>query len=209
MRMQDKPDLPDLIRSLAPVAYPALCEHYTPDCCIAAAAILTRVFREFGYRAEPVPVGLEVYNTAMMNALERGVAIPGPDEPERRDLFFDLTGAWGVGVLPGMVGFDRKGRPGYGGHMILRVKGYLVDATIQQAQRPAKQIELPALLATPHAADLVRNGHVTLEVNQCAVRYSLLNNQTYRTAPDWQRRSTPYPEVVRKILTRLEAIRVD
>jgi hypothetical protein len=198
-----KRDLPDLIRSLGPVAYATLLEAYRPDCCIAAAAILTRVFAEYGYRAEPVSVSLEVYNAAMMKLLEKGVEIPPTSEPERRAMLFDLTGAWGVGVIPGL-NRDLRGRPGYAGHLVLRVKQYLVDATIQQAQRPQKQIVLPALLATPHAEQLLRQGRVTLAVNGCAVRYARIDDQSYRVAPDWQRRSKPYPETVRKILARLE-----
>ncbi len=49
-----------LLDRLAPVAYPVLREHFQPDCCIAAAAIRTRVFKECGFAAETVPVSVEV-----------------------------------------------------------------------------------------------------------------------------------------------------
>jgi hypothetical protein len=196
-------ELDDLINRLILIAYPALREEYTPDCCIAAAAILTRVFAEYGYKAEVLTVAVAVYNQAMVKVLNQGIAIP--NEPNAREMFFSITGAWGVGITPGSAAVSaKKGIDGFGGHLILRVNDYLIDATIQQVSRPEKKIVLPPMLVIDKADELVKGGKRAVQVGSCVVVYVPIVNETYRTAPDWVRRSTPFPETVRKIIARVE-----
>jgi hypothetical protein len=197
--------LPELFDRLSDVVYPALLEAYRPDCCIAAAAILTRVFDHFGYRANVIPVSVEIYNAAMLKAFRANVNIPPASEPAKREMFFELTGAWGIGIFPGGAVRDRRGRPGYGGHLLVYVERFLVDATIKQAERPEKNVILPNMIVVGEAADrLVRQGSVSLQVGDCAIRYKKIDNESYRTAPDWTRRTTPFPETVRRILSRVD-----
>jgi len=202
---RDQPLL-ELIERLAPVAYPALCEEYLPTCCIAAAAILTRVFREYGYRAEVIPATVRIYNAGMVKLLRDRVRIP--DDEERREMFFELHKAWGVGIVPASAKVsalqDRRGG-GYGGHLLLRVNRFLIDPTIRQAERPDKDINLPDMLYYPHAEEFAQSGRLAVEVNGCHVFYDRIDDMSYRSAPDWNRRSTPYPETVQKIIQRITA----
>jgi hypothetical protein len=200
--MRKKRELKDLISRLAPVVYPAMREEYTHDCCIAAASILKRVFAIYGYRAIEVPTQLEVYNAAMVKALDSQVRIP--DKGPARERFFDITGAWGIGITrESQAVAAAKGIASFGGHLIIKVGPYLLDPTIQQCNRPEKKIVLPPMLAT-RAAEFVRDGTVDLSCGSCVVRYTLTDNFTYRSAPDWKRRTTPFPETVRKIIDRVE-----
>lgn len=199
-----KHDLTDLISRLAPVAYSTLREEYTRDCCIAAAAILRRVFEVHGYTAEVIPVTVEVYNPEMSGLFKRGFKI----DKNRDRTLMEITGAWSVGIVPASATLSAVNRVpggGYGGHLLLRVCNFLIDPTIKQVDRPDKNITMPEMIATPHAEDLVRDDELRLDVGGCLVRYQPLNDHSYVTAPDWVRRSSPYPETVRRILTRLEA----
>lgn len=200
--------LDTLIDRLAPVAYPAMLESYRPDCCVAAAAILMHVFRECGYRAGVITVTVEIYNAAMVDLLERDAI---PSDREEKLALLESTGAWGVGIVPPSYPIDTPLRDtrrpmggGYGGHLLLCVNQFLVDATIMQAQRVEKDIRLPLMLWSNQAKALLCDGNLFLGVNNCAVVYRRIKDDSYRAAPDWQRRTTPYPETVRKILERIK-----
>jgi hypothetical protein len=202
MKERRQRNLKEIVDSLAPVVYPALREEYTRDCCIAAAAILTRVFDEYGYRAEVVPVTVHIFNAAMVSLINKG---PLPDDETQRHMLFDLTGAHGVGIVPASATLSAASRVrggGYGGHLLLRVENWLIDATIRQAERLEKKMPLPNMIAVDRADQLERNGRLNLSVGSCELVYARIHDQSYRTAPDWTRRSTPYPETVRKILAR-------
>jgi hypothetical protein len=195
-----KHDLKEIIRSLAPVVYPALREEYCPNCCIAAVAILIRVFDHYGYKATAVPVTMRIYNAAMVKALENKIKIS--DDKER---FFFLTGAWGIGIVPqSAAASGHFFGGGYGGHLLVRAGNWLLDPTIRQADRPERKMPLPNMLFTEGARELERTGELGLMVGDCAVIYNTLDDQSYRTATDWERRATPFPETVRRILARAE-----
>lgn len=153
-----------------------------------------------------MPVAVYVYNAAMQHLMANGKEIP--DDRAQRRLLFDLTGAWGVGIVPASAALSALGDVpygGYGGHLILCVGEFTVDTTIQQTQRPDKGILLPPMLSTQFAAELMSAGRLILEVGDCKVIYDRIADESYRDAPDWKRRSTPYPETVRKIIARVEA----
>jgi hypothetical protein len=182
-----------------------MCESYTRDCCIAAAAILTRVFDEYGHKAQVIPVTVEVYNAPMVHLFKHGFKLP--DDKARRKALFELTGAHGVGIVPAsaMLSALSKARGGgFGGHLLLRVENFLIDSTIKQVDRPEHNMLMPDLIAVEHAEDLLRDRELRLDVGGCMVVYKPLGDQSYRTAPDWVRRTSPYPETVRKIIARLE-----
>lgn len=205
MKARRKIELDKLIPALAVVTYPTLREEYTADCCIAAAAILTRVFDEYGYKAETVPVTVHLFNKAMLELMDRKAI---PDDEDKRKILFQMTGAWGVGIVPASAILSELSKVrggGYGGHLLVRVGGWLLDPTIQQAQRLEKNMPMPNMIATQSAKDFERDGKLTLLVGECVVAYTRINDQSYRTAPDWVRRSTPFPESVRNILARTKA----
>jgi hypothetical protein len=192
--------LDDLLFRLQHVAYPTLREEYAPQCCIAAAAILTRIFDIYGYRATVIPVSVMIVNAQMAKILKQGIEIP--DDPEKRAMFFDVTKAWGVGICPASAINEAT----YGGHLLLRVKEFLVDTTIKQAERPLKFIHLPEMIVCDMAHNLCTRGYLSLAIGSCVVTYTRIQDESYRTAPDWRRRATPFPETVRKIIQRVEAI---
>jgi hypothetical protein len=201
--MRKKRGLTDLMRRMSGIVYPAMCEEYTKDCCIAAASVLRRVFQLYGYAAEPVPVGVEIFNAAMTKLIISGMDFP--DDPKERMRLWDVTGAWGIGINAESAKVSAaNGYKGYGGHLLVRVQGIIVDATIQQAERPARNMLMPPMIVAPANA-LMRERVLELNVGDCRLVYRLLGDHSYRTAPDWLRRTTPYPETVNKIIQRIEA----
>jgi hypothetical protein len=191
-----------LLDRLAPVVWPTLRERYRADCCVAAAAILKQVFAKHGFSAEVVPVTVEIFNAAMDRLLRKA---PLPDNREQREKLLDITGAWSVGILPPgpapLAIRDARGG-GYGGHLALHVEDVIIDAAIRQADRPHKGIVMPDMLVT-EAKDLLAEGAAYLRVNDCTIVYRRIDDHSYRSAPDWNRRTTPYPETLRGILQRI------
>jgi hypothetical protein len=196
-------NLDDLLQRRAPVARPVLLDYSLPNCCIAACAILGRVFRWYGYDSEPIPVRVHAYNAKMLEIIAKGQAIPARGDPQRQ-LWFDLTGAYGIGIMPESADLMR-GVPGggWGGHLVLRVKDRIVDASIAQASRPGAGIEFPDFLTFPadpeflagadHALQLARGGLAIL---------SRLEDRDWRSAPDWthgQRQLEPMNEIIRRV----------
>jgi hypothetical protein len=210
--VRPKRELRELIARLAPVVWPALREEYTPDCCIAAAAILKRVFALYGYASEAMPVTVRIYNAAMLKLISNGR--PLPDDHAALQRLFNLTGAWGLGILPESARTDipitfaseRAALGGrFGGHLVLRVREYIIDAALGQADRPHKQIHIPSLICGQVFPEFMAgNAPLELNVRGCMVSYGRLNDYTFRSAPDWRRRATPFPETVHKIIERIE-----
>lgn len=136
-----KPPLHDLFNAIGPIAYPTLCEDFAPNCCIAACRILTRVLAHFGYRAETQPCYLYVYNGPMTKLIENGVTIPAEYAAKLR--LFDLTGAWGIGIVSESA-FVGKPVPGgrFGGHTVLTdVRRYAEPG--QPARAPHRVAAVP------------------------------------------------------------------
>jgi len=201
MTTKTKPQLLDLIDALAPVVRRAMLGKFTSNCCIATCRVLRRAFQHFGYEPEVLPVSVYIYNSAMARLLLAG--IPFPEDARDKQRFFAISGAWGVGILPSSSGVSRY--PAFGGHLVLRVGRTLIDASIEQAQRPAKSIMLPQLLSVDPEPAFFRGpaagqkAECTLS-NGVVVVYERLYDYSFRSSPDWKRVGTPYVEILHKII---------
>ena len=187
----------------------AMLREFTPDCCIATCRVLGRVFESFEYYAEAVPVSVYIFNAQMASLLTTGAPIP--DEPFARRKLFDSTGAWSVGITrksadvnPDVIG----GR--YGGHLVLRVMNTLVDASLQQADRPQYGIVLPALIAFSPQKPVFFTHRRTggkrcgISVNGCEIVYERIKDYSFSNSPDWLRTGPPNSDVIRKIINEVE-----
>jgi hypothetical protein len=205
-----RPPLPVLLAALKPVVRTEMLKQFTPDCCIATCRILQHVFTFFGYKSEPLPVSAYIYNKAMVDLLCTGVELP-TEPPARRELF-DRTGAWGIGITQQSadIGAPVPGRR-FGGHVVLRVMNTLVDASLQQADRPDKGIALPPMLAFSPKEPVFfsqkrfRGKRCGVGVNGCEIVYERLSDYSFRQAPDWTRKGQPYGQVTHSIVMRTSA----
>lgn len=185
-----KPPLSTLLCALEPVVRPVMLRHYSPDCCIATTRALRDVFKHFGYDAYPVAVSVAIVNARMARILKEHIHIP-VDYCERL-AFFEREDAWGLGIGIG------DPLPGYGpahgfdGHLVLRVMQTLVDASLQQADRPQKGISLGSLIAYEPGREFFRD-HINrpesrVIVNGCELTYRCTFDASYRQSPDWNAR---------------------
>jgi hypothetical protein len=195
MNFRTRPALPELIDALTPVVRPSMREAFDPDCCIATCRILRRVFARFGYAAEALPCAVSVSNPAMTEYLASGGYLPDDDEELLR--LCERLGAWRIGMKP------IPQRTGFQGHVVLRVEHMLVDASLDQVDRPAKKIFMPPLLAfEPFDAFWAKPGEHggEVRVNGCSVVYQPLSDYSFRTTPGWLREGWPCTDVFKKIV---------
>ena len=130
----------ELIRRYVEVARPIILDDFAPNCCIAATAITLGVFRSLGIRAEPFSCRVVIFNRAFIDRSERAGRVPQTPAEVR-----EWTGdglSWSLGV-----GWPAPHLTGWPGHLVALVEDALIDASIEQANRPAKGIVLPPVLA--------------------------------------------------------------
>jgi len=207
MTRGSRPPLNALLEALMPVVRPTMLKHFTPDCCIATCRVLRKAFNVFGYDAEAVPVSVFIFNENMAGLLKDGVSIP-TDRSARKELL-DGTGAWSVGITrqSAEVGAPVVGGR-FGGHLVLRVMNTLVDASLQQADRPERGIVLPPLLSFVPQKPIfftqkkTRGKRCGVSVNGCEIVYERLKDYSFRKAPDWLRGGSPYTDVTSSIVSQ-------
>jgi hypothetical protein len=195
------PRLANLLARLEPVVRQEMLKVAVPNCCVATVAVLCRVFKHHGFKPRPLPVTVVIQNPKMTKLLASGVRIPEGYKAERR--WFRETGAYSVGIVPESALESRmRGYEAYGGHLVCHVQDVLVDASINQVNRPEHGIIIPpfmAVEATPQF--LAGDGMLVGKVNGCEVQYRPLRDASWRSAPDWTNERR-YREVVNAILER-------
>jgi hypothetical protein len=201
-----KPSLPELLTALAPVVRPAMLEHFAPNCCIATCRTLRRALQHFGYEPEPIPCFVFLYNAAMVKLLAAGMQFP--DDRRERTRLFELFGAWGVGILPESGDLVSARGGGYGGHVVLRVRRLLVDASIQQVERPDKKLFPPTFITCEPADEFFAfpgRRHELVLQDESHLVYQRSADYSFRYGSDWQRQGSPYVEVLSKIIRETKA----
>lgn len=172
-----------MLDGIEKVARREILRDFRQDSCIGSTRVVIRVLRHFGYKAEPLPVKLYVFNEAYARLLEAG-KMPPEDEKERQE-WLDTHKAWSVGV-----GFLADGRPDkIRGHVValLRREKLIVDASIDQATRPQHKIFLPGTLVVPVTEDFLDNkDFVVGDVNRCVLKYETCpDERQFLKARDW------------------------
>lgn len=190
-------------------AYPILREYMRADGCIAATRVTLDVFRHFGVEGRPQVVQLDVFNPPFHRLCERLGRMPTEAEALAQD------DTWVVSV-----GFPRDGGlDSLLGHLAGRWHGHLVavfpvrrhfvmvDASLKQAERPAKDIALPDILTLNVPASFVTQGdpHAIHDVERgCVLSYRPRQEyDPYEDAPDWKRPG-PYGELTARLIQLLQ-----
>jgi len=177
------------------VAREEILRFYAFDCCIATTWILRRVLSKFGIHADAIPVSVAIGNRRWAELIDRGVRFP----EDRRELprFLELHGAYSVGL----VALDPSRVP----HVVLVVRGIVIDGSIEQANRPEKKIVLPKCLAIPATAEFLAGLPLTLEVNEVRLQYRKIADGSFVQSPDWRRRDEN-ERIARRIIDRIGRI---
>jgi hypothetical protein len=170
-----------------------------PNCCIATTAVLKRAMTHFHYTSTPVPVELFVENAEMMRAVDSGAVIP-TTEPEREE-WFEMNKAYAIGVT--------RNSPGdFAGHLVLAIPGILIDASLNQCDRPLWNIRLPKMATIRTIPEFYEGKALACVMNGSRVTYRKIIDSAWRTAPDWTS-ELHYREALNLILKRTEVTLVE
>ena len=156
-------------------------QQYRPDCCIAATKIMMEVSDYFGIEARPQVVTTNVYNPIYARLFRENGGPPNSNKQAKE--WFD-KGAWSVCIGAG------KPKPGHwSGHLVgiftTEAGKHLIDLTINQANRPKKEI---GPLESVHFLIPEEGKRLACPVGNCMVVYDLINEEEafpFRSAPDW------------------------
>ena len=171
------------------LARPVLREYMTASSCIASTRVTLDVLHHFGLHGTPVPVVAIVLNPPAARLMYELGRYPEPEEQEP-------VGGWIVSVgypkPPEEVAPDD-----WNGHLaagVVMADGtpYLVDASIDQADRPARNIALPGVMVGPVSAEWLdcKQELVAMTPDGCHVVYSHRPDAPpYEVSPDWANRN--------------------
>lgn len=175
-------------------------KRYRPDSCIAATRILVDVLTELHVPVRPLAVTVHIFNQAFVERSDQEGRLPsGPDE---LNCWLTECGAWSIGL--GELDPDSVPEPGrWNGHLAAVAWGHiLVDLTVAQANRPAKNINLPALVVHLNEEELTGQKRKAIAINDCEVYYRARpENRSFLRAIDWQhpRRHDVATKILRKV----------
>jgi len=189
--------LQNILQLLCAYGRAEILNDFTPNCCIESARIADMVLTHFRIPSRPLPTTAGVFNKALADWIAAGGDLPTLTA-EKMDEF----GGWVVKI--GDTGEKIEG--GWDGHLATLVEErVLLDLSIDQANRPAKGIEVTPL-AAPVPPEFVRGEEaVTLSHKKsgCLIRYHTLHRIEYGETPAWRRLSDKRV-VADRIIWRME-----
>ena len=184
------------------VAKSALRRRFREDSCINSTRVLFDVYRAVGIAADAVSVRTRIYAPAFVDRGHREGRMP--ESPEEVHSWTSEPGVWSVGI-----GFGTDlGKHKWPGHLVLRSDSTLIDATIDQANRPQDGIVMPPMLLLAHTSDAFWRADDLLgvEINGCQVVYeSRPNDNSYLGSPAWSGRSHIEGAVAAELIRYLES----
>lgn len=191
--------------ALARVARPFILQAFRPDSCIASTRIGLDVLKYFHVApALPIALTTAVYNQDAIDLLDGGMTMPELQQAMNERTTEQRGGPWAVGI-----GADMPNSPGWAGHLIVGLPKIrlLVDLSIDQANRPLKNIEFEGgvTLYVPNDAwwlgeDPLQGMRAESEEGD---RLGLVLDRRcpdpdgFRDSPNWHRTSTANPAETR------------
>jgi hypothetical protein len=192
---------PEWLIALRDTAAEILPQHYTVTRCLNATRVILEVAKGLRLPARPLVVETIAMNAPFVELMVTHQRMP--QSAEERERWYAETGAHAVGV--GLGGDPEEGR--WPGHIVAIVKGWLVDASASQMNRPQHKMRVPEVVVVD-APERFQSGHLSL--NHLLDDGTLLNynarpeNISYRTLEGFQR-SEVNIEVARIILSSLRS----
>lgn len=135
--MRERPNkLTRVLELFKTVARKEILKDFREDSCIASTRTTIRVLAHYGYKSAPLPVECIVYNPDWVDCVLAGFHPPLHSEEDLKR-WCAKHNAWSLGI-----GIDKHTTIG---HLIATLPRYglIVDASLSQANRPAKNISLP------------------------------------------------------------------
>jgi hypothetical protein len=127
-----------ILEEFQKVARAEILKDFKQDSCIGSTRVAIRVLDYFDFHATPFPCIATVFNSKMVDCVERG-ELPEGQVPRE---WFEKTGSWSVGL-----GIAKDGNEDPVGHLVAVMPNQriLVDASLDQASRPEHDIVLPSV----------------------------------------------------------------
>lgn len=184
-------------------------QYFKEDSCIASTAAVIDILDYFGIKVRPLTVEVAIYNPAMVEKIkEHGF----PKDIETTYKWEKENGSWVVGcgfyhseLDPRFV----KKEKGWPGHLIAVGSDFMIDISLDQANRPHRNMNLgPVWLGDEHCEIKISEfiGGETgfpVTLNGCLLMYKArLKDLSFKQSNDWkffQRRQETVYEVVKKI----------
>jgi len=174
------------IMSLAKIARPKILEKFRADSCIVSTAIGIDVLTKFGILAEPLPVQVMIFNKPFIDRIGQTGVLPTGDELKS---WTKEDGSYSIGI--GVDGHSKHGK--WDGHLVIVAeKRYLVDLSIDQANRPDYGMVFePIVVEVNDSFFHGKHSHIfriasSIDANDCVFRYvAVPSNQGYHLSPDW------------------------
>jgi len=195
----------ELFEALATVGIrTVLREYFNDNSCINTTRVMLEIFRHFGLTARPFAVRTMIFSKAFVERADREGRIPQSDEEVR--LWCAEPGVYSVGIGFGIADMPHGRWPG---HLVVHAgQHYLFDATINQASRPARGIEMPDLLLldeVPLAFWRGQGAAISNSPDGSIIRYEPdPANHGYLASPAWSLRPGIEENAYRDIVALLQ-----
>jgi len=192
-----------------------------PTCCIASTAIWVSVLRNFGFKAHPVSVKLEILNKPFAEFVEKHGRVPDDTNEAEMDAV-TKSGARIVSLgRPKVAGapygaMDPKTNA-WSGHLVVVARpkggegtGYITDLSLPQANRPHKGITIvnPLVIPAPVAElkKFMAGGRAQGKVGDALLIYeSVPGDATYHASPDWHDQKVRWSVLVEELTRAIES----
>ena len=180
-----------VVESLVRVARPIILEMFNKDSCIASTRIAIDALRYFGITAVPMSLSTTIYNSCAVEAFKQGKAIASIVNFQSALCANKTSEAWFVMIGTGLSEQDPN-NPTWAGHLVAVIpdETVLIDLAIDQASRPAKNIDLePFWLRIPQE-DWWKGTDPVVEFSDISGSELVLDRRCsdpsgYLTSPNW------------------------
>ena len=179
--------------------------YFNDSSCINSTRVLLEVFQTFGLAARPFAVRAMIFSKAFVERAEREGRVP--QEDGELHVWCAEPGVYSVGV-----GFATQGMPAgrWPGHLVVRAGlHYLFDATIAQASRPSRGIQMPDILFLDDVSLGFWRGEdvaISQAPDGSVIRYEPdPGNTGYLDSPAWSLRPGIEEAAYQEILALLQA----
>jgi len=186
--------LEDVLERYAEIARGEILREFGLESCIGSTRITLEVMKKLKVPVKPLATKLYAMNVVMAKLIEEH----GYPDSETLDQWVEEHNAHSIGLGYGPPTPDD---PGWDGHLVAFVGGrYLVDASIDQVERPAKDLHVPdVLVARTETGFVTGKRPLIVWLPSAVLRYEAMVPQDlgYKTSPNWRLRYQTQPAIDR------------
>lgn len=185
----------NIIEKLMVVGRTEILKDFRPDSCIVSTAIGIDVLTYFGILAEPLPIKMSMFNAPYVKRIDSGGEFPNREILIR---WGKEDGSYSVGI-----GYGENQPNKWAGHLVILVENsWLIDLSIDQANRPAYNMMFSPIAVEIDQDFLLGKTPRIVKENDCVIRMETIRDRGFLSSPDWafkDRRSYLVNKIIQKI----------